>query len=142
LDAKGTTGGKGTHLLPANTPVIVFSFPTRQNPMKKVYLFISPLPGTTLVHITSNATGGGKYNGKVVNPPTADISASTGATGTELGADGTTCLIVNLQELEKTTHDLDMSGSFVPVYFHGLYLRTNSDGTPVFTIDGTQWEDC
>jgi hypothetical protein len=41
LDAKGTSNGGGTHQLAQFTPVLVFAMPTRQNPMKKVYLFTS-----------------------------------------------------------------------------------------------------
>lgn len=84
----------------------------------------------------------GVYNGKLWNPPTADTPAASTLTEADLGTQGVDCLMENVREVGKTTHDLDPSGTYLPLIFPVTYLRTNSDGTVVVLFDGAQQEDC
>jgi hypothetical protein len=103
--------------------------------------FLVPAELAVAAKVTRSATGGGKYNGNLFNRPTSDISPDTDLSEADLGTAGQACLILNTQEVGKSTHDL-ASGGFLPLIFIGLLIHTNSDGMPVVLIDGDQWEDC
>lgn len=92
------------------------------------------------VKISGSASGGGKYNGNLWKNPTS-VSASGNLSEADLGTSGNSCLILNVREVGKSTHDL-ASSAFLPLIFPGQLVCTNSDGTPVVVIDGFQWEDC
>lgn len=95
------------------------------------------------VIISTAASGGGKYNGRVWINPKSDVSASgtlaIADLGTDPGADN--ALILNRQEVGKATHDLTTSPVTV-TFFGGEIIRINSDGKYVVAIDGTDWKDC
>lgn len=92
-----------------------------------------------LVQPTSNATGGGRYNGVIWDPTTAvDATISSNLAASDLGASGGPCLIYNLWEVGASTHSLVFSGT-LPLIFLGFLSHVNSDGTPVYAIQGIQW---
>ncbi len=111
-----------------------------------VYYFT--VPGVTysvIVKITSAASGGGKYNGRVFVPPTSDVNATgnvvEGDMGTLPGADD--ALIINMNEKGQSTHDLTNASNTLQLYFHGKWQRTNtSGGKKVVYINGFWWENC
>jgi hypothetical protein len=96
-----------------------------------------------LVKVTGSATGGGKYNGKLLTAP-ASLTTATGNLaesdlGTVPGSDD--ALVLNCREVGQTTHDLS-SSSYLPLVFAGELLGVNSDGKYVVAIDGYQWKAC
>lgn len=104
-----------------------------------------PEDDTVLVRIVSNASGGGKYNGVIVDPyPTSDVSSSGDLSESELGTadpDFPNALVLNLREMGRSTHDIE-ANDYVPTFFLGVVIRTNDDGTRVVVIESDQWEDC
>jgi hypothetical protein len=98
-----------------------------------------------LVKITGSATGGGKYNGRILTArgTTADVATTGDLAESEIGtpAAADDALVLNTREVGKTTHDLS-SSTYLPLIFIGQVVQTNSDGKRVVAIDGMQWEDC
>lgn len=99
--------------------------------------------GTVLVKVTSAASGGGCYNGRVFDPP-ATLVAGTATLaeshmGTEPGADN--AIVMNSAEVGKTTHDLT-NGTPVAKVFVGVLLGVNTNGRQLVAINGVDWEDC
>lgn len=98
-------------------------------------------PNSGAIRITSEATGGGKYNGTLL----AAASSAIALTGNvSLGSTGESVLVLNTREEGASTHDLDVSGDYQPTVFIGVYVG-QSDESPsrrVFAIDGVQQEDC
>lgn len=105
-----------------------------------------PHPSTpsVLVKITGDASGGGKYNGKILTPPTSAFTATGTLAESEIGVVPTAdnALVFNLQEVGKNTHDIDTAGGFVPLVFIGIVIGATTAGLRVVVIDGSQWEDC
>lgn len=93
------------------------------------------------VKVTGSASGGGKYTGTLWTPPTSDVASTGDLAESELGTAGASVLILNRREVGKTGHILASSG-YLPLVFEAVYLRTNSDGTEVYSIDGAQHKDC
>lgn len=94
--------------------------------------------------LSSDASGGGKYNGKSRTAlPTADIAATGTLAESNLGTFSATedVLALNTREVGASTHDLDAAG-FLPLVFVGWLIRTNADGTKVVEFDGLQTEAC
>jgi len=94
------------------------------------------------VKVTSTASGGGKYNGKLVTG-TSDATASGDLSEDDIGtvAGSENALVLNTPEVGKSTHDLEASG-FLPLIFLGVRVGTTDDGDAIIVIDGQQWEDC
>lgn len=112
----------------------------------KPILEFTPSPGgsATLVRVTAAASGGGKYTGYVVNSPTAgSITASGNLADTDVGANGASCLILNMEEAGQSTHDLTATGNVAKV-FPAAYRRMSGDATPipVYAISGVGWKNC
>jgi len=95
------------------------------------------------VKVTGNASGGGKYTGRILLPTESDVSASGDMGDSELGilpaADN--ALVLNLQERALSTHALT-TGSHDVNHFIGRVERINSDGTYVVHINGIPPYDC
>ncbi len=92
---------------------------------------------------TGNASGGGKYVGRVWIAPTADILATGNLSASDLGTDpgSNNALILNCDEIGQSTHDLT-GGTVKVTHFIGVLLRQNTDGTYVVAINGIDWENC
>jgi hypothetical protein len=95
------------------------------------------------VKVTSAASGGGKYNGRIWPLPTTAIAATGNLAATELGTDpgSDNALILNNQEVGKSTHDLT-TATVVVQFFNGIIIGATSDGITVVEIDGIDWENC
>ncbi len=96
-----------------------------------------------LVKITDPESGGGKYAGYILRPPTTAATASGDLTEAEIGVvtDATNCLILNTREVGKSTHDLASSG-YLPLVFPGRIVGVTAEGKPIVVIDGAQQKDC
>lgn len=96
-------------------------------------------PDLVLVKITGDASGGGKYDGKVLTRPVADVPDTGNLSEAELGAipGSNDALVLNVREVGQSTHDLDDSG-FLPLIFIGVRRQVNTDGMQVIAIDGRQ----
>lgn len=104
-----------------------------------------PIPAPiALVTVSAAASGGGKYTGFIWKTPTAKVLSRSGTLSlTEIGQTGDAIVIVNLDEVGKTTHDLT-SGTATVTKFIGFRLVGvfSDDGKPVYVINGIDWEDC
>ena len=92
--------------------------------------------------ISSNASGGGKYNGKSVTggsiaSDTVDLAESD--FGTINSTEDLLCL--NVREVGKSTHDISNS-TYLPLIFIGDVIGMTSDNKQIVAFDGYQWEDC
>jgi len=84
-----------------------------------------------VVKVTSAASGGGKYNGRLLDFPTSDVSASGNLAAGDIGVDSgvDNCLVLNPPEIGASTH-LISDGSII----HGVLRRINADGTYVVAV--------
>ena len=117
----------GTHLLPAGTIVQVFALCNRQG--TKQYIFNQPTIGGVVVQITGPASGGGKYNGLILE----DMSSATSAGNLAMpegmsGAAG--ALVLNVEETGQSGHRI-ANGA----YAVGEVVGDNN-GTAVVMIRG------
>lgn len=94
------------------------------------------------VRIVSAASGGGKYNGKILIPPTSAGSATGNLSASDAGTDGPDCLVFNFREVGKSTHDLTDAANTDQHYFAGFIRNATSDGTPIVHITDDWFEDC
>lgn len=78
-----------------------------------------------VVRITSNCSGGGKYNGMIVRKPTTAACNASNAALPEGMTDDVACLLVNMAEDGAGTHVIG-TGSYVTGVLEGF-----SGGTPV-----------
>jgi hypothetical protein len=97
---------------------------------------------TVFVVATATAAGRGKYTGKIVLPPTGDVTASDDVDAADFGSsdDGATVLILNSMEVGSTatlTHPLRFNKPYI-----GRILRINSDGTPVVGVTVLEGDFC
>jgi len=103
-----------------------------------------PLPPLypILFKVTSNASGGGKYNGKVVYGASS-ASASGNLAESDFGTVHTseTILALNVREVGKSTHDVS-SSTYLPLVFLGIVIGLNTSGSIIVAFDGMQWQDC
>jgi hypothetical protein len=101
-----------------------------------------------VVNPAQNAPGGGKYFGVMripkyegdVNPNTKLAEADIGRATTPADV-GINCLILNVSEVDKDTHDLTNGGQTVK-NFIGFINSRNADGRWVVVINGYDIEDC
>ncbi len=96
------------------------------------------------VKVTGNATGGGKYNGKIVTRGATAPDLSTGLAEGDFGTipSANNCYILNSAEVGKSTHDLT-SGTPIATMFPGVRTGQNhTDGLPFIRINGNDWEAC
>jgi hypothetical protein len=89
------------------------------------------------VRITSAATGGGKYNGRILNPPVTGISPTSSLSNNDLGDDPgfDNALILNAQEVGAATHLLTDPSMGVS-NFIGVFYHYSTDGLAVVMING------
>lgn len=110
--------------------------------MNNPNVWIPPANEAVLVSPTSNATGGGKYNGRT-HAGAVTVNATDNLSASDFGAPESedNCLILNLREVGSTGHALEMSG-YLPTIFIGIPIGSTEDGKLVVAIDGAQDEDC
>lgn len=130
------TGSLGCHLLDPGRLVWVRRVLDRGDPNRWHYVCnIDPSPVT--VKVTSEATGIGMYNGKVIRRPTADVDPAADVSASTFGTEGADCIIANAAEIGGDGHWIAAGA----VTF-GSLRYVNSDGTPVIGVDTQQSELC
>lgn len=103
------------------------------------------LGSIVVVKITGNATGGGKYLGKIFRlTRTADIAQTGNLAEAEIGTlpSANDAIVVNLTELGLSTHDLTNGTPKVTVYLGKVYHINSADPKYVVVIGGFDWEAC
>lgn len=100
----------------------------------------------TLVKVTGNETGGGKYEGQVFNPSTGTVSAATNLDSDDVGSVVAEALvmILNMAEEGKDTHDIT-EATQVAAIFPAVKMKAKSDhSTPrdVYVINGFDAGNC
>lgn len=96
------------------------------------------------VKVTGDATGGGKYNGRIVTRGAAAPNLSSNLSEADLGTlpSNDNCYVFNAAEVGKTTHDLT-AGTPVARMFPGIYTGyAHTDGRPFIRISGYDWVEC
>lgn len=120
---------------------ITIAWPPRQrNPMPPR---MGSNPDVVIVKLTANESGGGKYAGRILTGSSSALVAtnlSAGDLGNVPSEDD--ALVLNLQEMGQSTHDIDVAGT--QIYFVGLVIGVTSEDNArrIVVIDGTQWENC
>jgi hypothetical protein len=126
----------------SNTPAGIVIGGRRQRPQRRSAETEDTL---VLVKIASSASGGGKYNGRILTARStaADVAVTGDLAESEIGTvpGANDALVLNVREVGKNTHDLS-SSTFLPLIFLGRIVQVNSDGVTVVAIDGDQWENC
>ena len=145
----------GTHLLPAGTVVQVFALYTRSG--TKQYVFNQAPPAGVVVKLTGNASGGGKYTGRILTGSSAAVASGNLAMPegmTVPGADN--ALVLNEEEDGQSGHRLatpcyavgtvaGSSAALAVVMIRGALGATAGpttlgDGTGgAVAADGTSW---
>ncbi|HEX4124521.1 MAG TPA: hypothetical protein VHY37_07320 [Tepidisphaeraceae bacterium] len=97
---------------------------------------------SALITLTSTATDSGAYNATLNLPPTADVPAGSTLASTDFGSAGKSVLALNTAEVGLSGHQLDTTGTYLPLTFPAFFLRTNSSGTDVYGFWGVQDEAC
>ncbi len=130
----------GTHLLVKGTAVRVKGVGGKSP--RYVFWHVPERP--VRVKITSAASGGGKYNGRILTSSTTAVAATGDLAESDLGTvpGGDNCLVLNGAEVGKATHDLT-SGTPVAKVFVGMLLPQRSTGDVfVVVINGLDPETC
>jgi len=80
---------------------------------------------------------GGVYLATILNNPRVDVPASVPMQVTDFGSPGGTAIVENGHEIGQSTWELvnTAGGSTWGIVVEGVYLRTNSNGLPVYAID-------
>lgn len=93
-----------------------------------------------LVKLTSNADGGGWYNGNIWDAPGSSPAGDETLAEEDAGSEGDAILVCNLAEVTKDTHDIKFTGSPTPYQFifTGV-LVTPTSGDPFVAIYAAQW---
>jgi hypothetical protein len=108
-----------------------------------IYAFAGPADANVLVRITGDGGyGGGKYAGKIIVPPAADVVTAGTLTVDDFGADGETCIVFNAQEIGSNTHWLTNAANTSQKTFLGRVIRRQADGTAVVAINGLWAKIC
>lgn len=119
-------GGAG-----ANTNAVV----TLQQTLAKTGALYAMRPVMVRVKVTSNAAGGGKYNGRILLSATNAVSATGDLAETDIGVSDTQdALILNPNEIGRTTHCLTSAGS--AVYLGYLQPDRSTEGKQVVVLTG------
>jgi hypothetical protein len=99
--------------------------------------------GDVWVRITGDGGyGGGKYAGKIIKPPTADVVTAGTLADTDFGTDDADAIILNAQEINSATHWLTAAGNANQKTFVGRVLRYQTDGKAVVGINGLWAKTC
>jgi hypothetical protein len=96
-----------------------------------------------LVKVTGNASGGGKYLGRIVKDTGSPATETGNLAETDFGELPATdnALILNAQEVGKSTHDLT-TGTPVSKIHVGMIRGKTSDDKIIVAINGDDWEAC
>jgi hypothetical protein len=99
---------------------------------------------STFIRITGNATGGGKYIGKVIVWRTTEVSLTTNLAQSDVGTttDQPDVLVLNTGERGQSTHDLTTLTPIItdfPAFRHPMKA---TDGKDVYVINGFDWKGC
>ncbi len=97
-----------------------------------------------LAKVTSAASGGGKYNGKIVTSSTSTITATGDLAEADLGTlpSADNCLILNGAESGKSTHDLTTGTPVAKIFVGVLLAQRSTTGIFVVVINGLDPETC
>lgn len=105
--------------------------------------------GTTLVKVTGNAAGGGKYTGFIWEAPTptdpiTPFPAAGNLIEAEIGQAGHEVLIANAAEAGQSTHDLTTGTPRIKIFPAHRLGRMSDDATPlpVYVITAIDMENC
>ncbi len=99
------------------------------------------------VKVVSNATGGGKYLGPILNSfEMAQVAETGNLAETELGGVPTVtnlyALILNAAEVGQSTHDLTAGTPVAKVFIGYLLPRRSTTDRLVVVISGYDWLAC
>jgi hypothetical protein len=138
---KGMKGGPGINVVNGPQGITISLAPTREH--RPHQSGGSSTDSIVVVEITSAASGGGKYNGKIIPRPASDVAATGDLAELEIGnaPDSDDCLIENLMEVGQSTHELTHADNTYQKFFIGMLRRTNTDGMKVVAINGF-WFGC
>lgn len=89
-------------------------------------------------------TGGGKYAGVILGPPAATVALTGTLAQADIGeaSTGTTCIILNANEIGSNTHWLTHADNTNQKTFNGRVIGVYSDGRPIVVINGFWLEVC
>jgi hypothetical protein len=96
------------------------------------------------VKVTGNASGGGKYTGRILTTGAARPTLTGNVAENDFGKVPTAddCYILNAAEVGQSTHDLTFA-SVITKMFPGMHTGyTHTDGKPFIRISGVDWETC
>lgn len=134
LDENGQPNDAGTHNLSAGTPVRVWVMFLQTDPPTKYYVFAHGVGAAVVVKITGNASGGGKYLGRICSGnstaiDTGNLSMPEGLTVP--AADN--ALILNMVENGLSTHAL-ATNTFHVGTIRGVVPGGTHQGKTIITI--------
>ena len=98
-----------------------------------------------VVKVNANASGGGKYTGVILTAPAAAVPLTGNLATTEIGTtptDADDTLILNMDEVSQSTHDLTAGTPKVTLFIGLLIPGAASDGKRLVVINGIDWEAC
>jgi hypothetical protein len=100
---------------------------------------------TTLVKVTGDGSGGGKYTGVIWTTPAAlSLTESGDLTEAEVGQTGEEVFIVSTSEVGESTHALTEGTPKTKIFLAHEMTGVVADpsGKRVFAIVGFDWQDC
>lgn len=138
LKVRGMKGGPGVRVHHERDSVVISLLPKRERAAA------TKVGKDVTVRITAAASGGGKYDGLILFPPTADVDSAGNLSAADVGdaTDAAECLIVNMNERGASTHWLTDAANTAQKDFNGRILRVNSDGVIVVGINGAWFKTC
>ena len=95
-----------------------------------------------LVKVLGAASGGGKYEGRIVLPRSSAVATGnlTEDDFGQIGGDDDS-LVLNAQEVGKSTHDLTSVTPVSKIHL-GFVCGVTDDGKSFVAINADDWEDC
>jgi hypothetical protein len=96
------------------------------------------------VKVTTAASGGGKYNGRILKSSQTAVAATGTLAEADLGTvpSSDNCLVLNGAEVGKSTHDLTTGTPVAKVFVGFLIPKWSTDNKLVVVINGMDWEAC
>jgi hypothetical protein len=137
LKLRNMRGGPGVRVHHERDSVVVSLLPGRKRD--------TPKRGTDVtVRIQEDHTGGGKYAGVILQNPTTTLTLTGTLAATDIGetSTGTTCIILNMNEIGSNTHWLTHADNLNQKTFNGRVIGYYSDGRPIVAINGFWLEVC
>lgn len=126
IDEMTDDGSAGTHILPVGTKVWVWIVEGAGG--NAHYVFSRSLNPSVVVRVDANATGGGKYAGKILKP-TSDAEATGDLAMPEGMAVGDDCLILHLPEDGLPTHWIKLNTTAT-----GVVIGRTDEETPKWIV--------